>query len=173
MTAQDVILGARVQHVRELKTQIAALKAQNDRLQRENDEFRTHFDLALTAAEDLRTLPVGGHFVIIDGWNFILGANRTAHDPAQLRQHALKYLAENPTDFVWIVFDGPHEAVEQGDRLRISYTGGTGPQRADRFICDFVRMATFCGLSERLIVKTRDKALRRAVEKLQALRRAP
>lgn len=168
MTAQDVILGARVQHVRELKAQIAALKAQNDRLQRENDELRTHFDLALTAAEDLRHLATGGRFVIIDGWNFILGANRTASDPAQLRRHALKYLAENPADFVWIVFDGPREAVEQGERLRISYTGGTGSQRADRFICDFVRMAAFCGLGDRISVKTRDKALRRAIEKLQS-----
>lgn len=168
MTAQDVILGARVQHVRELKTQVTELKSENDRLRRENEELRSHFDLALTAALDLDALPEGGSLVLVDGWNFILGANRTAKDPAQLRTHVEKYLAENPNDAAWIIFDGPHETTTDVPRLRVSYTGGTGAQRADRFICDFVRMASFRGLAKRIIVKTRDKTLRREVEKLQA-----
>lgn len=168
MTAQDVILGARVLHVRELKAQIEALKAANDRLRRENGELREHFDLALTAARDLGRLPPGGRLVVVDGWNFILGAGRTARDPAQLRAHAEKYLAENPLDIVWIVFDGSRESVRNEGRLRISYTGGTGLQRADRFICDFVRMAAFGGDSARIVLKTRDKVLRREVAKIQS-----
>ena len=169
MTAQDVILGARVQHVRELKAQIETLKAANDRLRRENEEWKCHFGAALIAASDLRSLPPGGRFVIVDGWNFILGANRMAQDPVQLRIHAERYLAENPLDFVWIVFDGPHESVKDAVRLRISYTGGTGSQRADRLICDFVRMAAYCGDVSRIVVKTRDKILRREVARLQSL----
>ncbi len=166
MTAQDIILGTRVEHIRELKTQVSALKAENDRLRKENEELREHFELALTATRDLETLPADGTFVVVDGWNFILGARRTARDPAQLLEHVEKYLAERPHDFAWVIFDGPRAATTTTPRLRVSYTGGTGTQRADRFICDFVRMASFRGLAKRISVKTRDKMLRRAVERL-------
>ena len=168
MTAQDVILGARVQHVRELKTQVTELKSENDRLRRENEELRSHFDLALTAALDLGALPEGGSLVLVDGWNFILGANRTAKDPAQLRTNVEKYLAENPKDAAWIIFDGPHETTTDVPRLRVSYTGGTGLHRADRFICDFLRMARFRGELSRIDVQTNDRDFAREASRLLA-----
>lgn len=166
MTAQDVILGARVQHVRELKTQVTELKSENDRLRRENEELRSHFDLALTAALDLGALPEGGSLVLVDGWNFILGANRTAKDPAQLRTHVEKYLAENPKDAAWIIFDGPHETTTDVPRLRVSYTGGTGAHRADRLVIAFVRMAAYLGLADRIAVRTCDKDFARTAQRL-------
>ena len=69
MKAQDVILGARVAHVRELKSEIARLKAEVARLGAENEELRTHFSLVLLAAEDMRRLPEGGRLVVVDGWS--------------------------------------------------------------------------------------------------------
>lgn len=157
MNAQDVILGSRAVHVRELRAEVARLKAENARLRDENAELREHFDLALTAAEDLRALQPGGRFIIVDGWNRVLGANRVARDPKELIEKAKLHLAEHPCDFVWIVFDGPRENSRVDGRLRVSYTGGTGLHRADRFICDFVRMARFTGDVSRIEVRTADK----------------
>ena len=54
MSAQDVILGSRVAHVRELKAEIESLKAENAALRDERDSLKAHFDLALLAAMDLR-----------------------------------------------------------------------------------------------------------------------
>ena len=50
MNAQDVILGSRVAHLRELKTEISRLKSENDALRTENEELKNHFDLAVLAA---------------------------------------------------------------------------------------------------------------------------
>ena len=51
--------------------------------------------------------------------------------------------------------------------VRISYTGGEGEHRADKFIIDFVRMAAYLGLAENLTVRTNDKDFRKAVERLR------
>ena len=56
MSAQYILVGARVQHVRELKTEIARLKAENARLHDENAALRAHLDLAILAAEELRDI---------------------------------------------------------------------------------------------------------------------
>ena len=72
MSAQDVILGARVARLGELKAEVARLKAENARLRDENAALAHHFDLALLAAEDLRTLPPDGRLVVLDGWNLVL-----------------------------------------------------------------------------------------------------
>ena len=69
---------------------------------------------------------------------------------------------------MWIVFDGRHESCTAEGRLRVSYTGGEGPQRADRMICDFLRMARFSGDISRIDVRTHDKGLLKAVDKLKS-----
>ena len=170
MDAQAVMLGSRVAHLRELKTALEKANAENQRLRGENAALLAHFDLALAAAQDLRNLEAGGKFVIVDGWNRILGSQRTAHDRAELESQWKRHVEENPCDFVWIVYDGKDASSRQNGRLRVSYTGGEGPQRADRFICDFVRMAMWLGLSDRVTVDTDDKELRKSVEKLSGRR---
>ena len=168
MNAQDVILGSRVAHVRELKAEVARLKADNARLRDENAELREHFDMAVLAAEDLRTLAPGGRFVIVDGWNMILGSRRLAHDRDELFALARRHLDEHPDDFVWIVFDGPKESSRTDGRLRISYTGGTGLHRADRFVCDFLRMARLSGDLSRIEVRTNDADFAKEVRRMSA-----
>ena len=157
MSAQDVILGARVAHVRELKTEIERLKAENTRLRDENTSLRSHFGLALLAAQDLRGLSPEGKFILVDGWNLILGAKKEAFSPDDLVAKARRHLGDRPLDFVWIIFDGPKENSFNEDRLRVSYTGGTGPHRADKMITDFVRMARYLGLHRQIEVRTHDK----------------
>ena len=168
MNAQDVILGTRVVHVRELKAEIARLKAENSRLNAENEELRSHFALALLAAEDLRRLPEGGRFVVVDGWNLVLAADREASDRDGLVRQIRDHLSAHPLDFAWIVFDGSRENTDEEGRLRISYTGGVGAQRADRMICDFLRMARFSGDISRIDVRTHDKDLLDAVRRLKS-----
>lgn len=170
MTGQDVILGSRVAHLNELRAEIERLRAENARLRAERDELRSHFDAAIVAAHDLAALPSNGRLVIVDGWNMILGANREARDAADLEAKARAHLAEHPCDFVWIVYDGPREAVRGEGRLRVSWTGGTGAQRADRFICDFLRAALYTGGIDRVDVWTRDREILRAVARLRKAR---
>lgn len=166
MSAQDVILGARVAHLGELRAEVARLKAENARLRDENAALAHHFDLALLAAEDLRTLPPDGRLVVLDGWNLVLGAQKEAHTPEELVARTKDYLSAHPSDRAWIVFDGPSENAFADGRLRVSYTGGTGLHRADRFIVDFLRMARYRGDLARVKVRTFDKDLRRAVTRL-------
>lgn len=166
MNAQDVILGSRVAHVRELKAEVERLKSDNRRLRDENAALSAHFELALVAAQDLRAMPAEGRFLIVDGWNCILGAGRRAGSPTELVAGIKAELAAHPDDFAWVVFDGPKENAWQEDRLRVSYTGGNGPHRADQFICDFVRMAKYLGLEGRIEVRTQDKDFRREIERI-------
>jgi len=175
MTAQDMIEAARLTRVRELQTQLAKAAAENAHLAAENAELRAHLDLAILAAEDLRTLPENGRFIIIDGWNVILGARvgkdvqgYRARNPADLVAEAKRHVDEHPEDFVWVVFDGPRENARVEGRLRISYTGGNGPHRADRLICDFLRMAKFRGTLERIEVVSRDREFGKEMERLRS-----
>lgn len=162
MSAQDLILGARVAHLRELKTEVEKLKAENTALRAEKDALEAHFAQALLVARDLEH----GHLELWDGWNLILGATKSARDRAELFAQARERLAADPELHIWIVFDGHDERVTNEDRLRISYTGGTGAHRADRFIIDFVRMAVYRGLADRLSVRTDDKDFRRQIKRL-------
>ena len=84
VSAQDVIIGTRALHLKQLKLQIAALKAENTRLREQNDELANHFDLAMAAAVDLRALPPGGKMVVVDGWNLVLGSQKKARTPEEL-----------------------------------------------------------------------------------------
>lgn len=168
MNAQDVILGSRVAHVRELQAELAKTKAENAALRDENAALKAHFDFALLAAADLRQLPPGGRLEIWDGWNLVLGSPRVAADRPALIAQAQARLAEADAEGlrVWIVFDGPDENVSQSGRLRVSYTGGAGAHRADRLVVSFVRMAAYLGLADRISVRTNDRDFARAVNRL-------
>lgn len=155
MSAQDIIMGSRVAHLRELKTEIEMLKAENAALRDERDSLKAHFDLALLAAMDLQS---GEPLEIWDGWNLILGAKKEAHDRDELLRQA-KATGRR----IWIVYDGHDENVLQDGLVRISYTGGSGEHRADKFIIDFVRMARYLGLADKVSVRTNDKDFRRQV----------
>ena len=149
MSAQDLILGARVAHLRELKTENSRLKAENAALKDELDSLKAHLDQTVLAMEDLKD---GAPLEIWDGWNLILGAKKVAASRADLLAQA-KALGRR----IWIVFDGPDEKVKSDGLVRVSYTGGTGAHRADRFIVDFVRAAAYLGLAAQVSVRTNDK----------------
>ena len=167
MSAQDIIMGSRVAHVRELKTEIERLKAENARLREEAAALKAHFDLALLSAQDLQTLHGKERLEIWDGWNLILGAQKEARDRDDLLAQAKRAVADDPELRVWIVLDGRDENVHlPGANIRVSYTGGTGEHRADKFICDYLRMAKYLGLADRVIVRTNDKDFRKAVVRL-------
>ena len=167
MDSQGVIMDSRVAHVRGLKAEVERLKAENARLRDESASLASHFDLALLAALDLRGLPPGGRLVIWDGWNLVLGSGRRAATPAELVGQAKAHAGEHPSDFVWIVFDGPRESSSLDGRVRVSYTGGTGQHRADRFVLDFLRMARYRGDLSRIEVVTHDKGFESEVRRLR------
>ena len=168
MTAQDMIEASRLARVRELQTALAKAAAENGALRAENEMLRAHFDLALLAAGDLAALPPEGRLVIVDGWNMILGAQKEARDRADLLAQAKAHVAESPADFVWIVLDGPRASSFVDGRVRVSYTGGSGAHRADRLVCDFLRMARLRGDLSRITVRTNDKDFLKEVKRLRA-----
>ena len=168
MNAQDMIEAARLVRVRELQTALTKAAAENLRLKTENEMLFAHFDLAILAANDLAALPPDGRLVIVDGWNMILGANKVAKDRAELVAQAKAHVAEHPSDFVWIVLDGPRASSSVDGRVRVSYTGGVGAHRADKFICDFLKMARFRGALRRVEVRTDDKDFKKEVKRIFA-----
>ena len=168
MNAQDMIEAARLVRVRELQTALTKAAAENLRLKTENEMLFAHFDLAVLAANDLAALPPDGRLVIVDGWNMILGANKVAKDRAELIAQAKAHVAEHPSDFVWIVLDGPRASSSIDGRVRVSYTGGVGAHRADKFICDFLKMARFSGDLRRIEVRTDDKDFKKEVKRIFA-----
>jgi hypothetical protein len=168
VNAQDMIEAARLVRVRELQTALIKAAAENLRLKTENEMLFAHFDLAVLAANDLAALPPDGRLVIVDGWNMILGANKVAKDRAELVAQAKAHVAEHPSDFVWIVLDGPRASSSVDGRVRVSYTGGVGAHRADKFICDFLKMARFRGDIRRIEVRTDDKDFKKEVKRIFA-----
>jgi len=168
MTAQDIMEAARLVRVRELQTALSRAAAENMRLREENEMLLAHFDLALLAAGDLAALPLEGRFVVVDGWNMILGAQKEARDRADLLVQAKAHVAENPADFVWIVLDGHRAHSVAEGRVRVTYTGGSGRHRADRLVCDFLRMARFRGDLSRIEVRTNDKDFLKEVKRICA-----
>ena len=161
MNAQDIIKSAQLTHVRELQTTLTKAAAENAALRDELDSLKAHFDMALLAAMDLKN---GEPLEIWDGWNLILGAKKEAKDRADLIAQA-----KASGRRVWIVLDGHDENVKLDGNVRISYTGGQGEHRADKFIIDFVRMAAYLGLADRVSVRTNDKDFRKAVERMLKL----
>ena len=159
MNSNDVINDARVAHVRELKAEIARLRAELSAATNELGEWRAHFDLAVLAASDAASVPPGGRIVVVDGCNLLFnGYNR---DKAALLADAARIDA----GFVWVVFDGPRENARVEGRMRVSYTGGTGTQRADRLIVDYLRMLRRSGDAHEVVVVTKDIDFRKAAEK--------
>ena len=142
-------MGSRLARVRELQTALGKAAAENAALHNELDSLKAHFDMALLAAMDLKS---GEALEIWDGWNLILGAQKEAKDRADLVAQA-----KASGKRVWIVLDGHDENVVLDGRVRVSYTGGEGEHRADKFIVDFVRMAKYLGLADRVSVRTHDK----------------
>ena len=163
-----MIEAARLVRVRELQTALTKAAAENLRLKTENEMLFAHFNLAVLAANDLAALPPDGRLVIVDGWNMILGANKVAKDRAELVAQAKAHVAEHPSDFVWIVLDGPRASSSVDGRVRVSYTGGVGAHRADKFICDFLKMARFRGDIRRIEVRTDDKDFKKEVKRIFA-----
>lgn len=167
MSSQDIVIGARMAHVRELKAEIARLREENTRLRDDAESLRAHYDEALLAAEDLRTLPPGGCLEIWDGWNLILGAKKESRGRNELIEQARRRTEESGGSLhVWIVLDGPREATRCEGSVRVTYTGGEGSQRADRMIVDYVRMAAWLGYADKVTVRTNDKELKRQVSRL-------
>ena len=161
MNAQDIIKSAQLTRVRELQTALTKAAAENTALHNELDSLKAHFDMALLAAMDLKG---GEPLEIWDGWNLILGAKKEAKDRADLIAQA-----KASGRRVWIVLDGHDENVHLlGANVRVSYTGGQGEHRADKFIIDFVRMAAYLGLADKLSVRTNDRDFLKAVERLKS-----
>ena len=206
MTANTVIEDARVAHVRELKTALAAAKERLVRVEDERDSLLAHFDLALVALHDFEQLGEKAQLHIIDGWNAILRhrnvAKLTSEEISQLKADYLAslgivpprsqhtgttgvspvadsggngqdarcpsmysnpqsaILSPHPSSLIWIVFDGSEENSYRSGAYRVTYTGGTGPHRADRLILDYVHAARILGFdTSRIMVDTADKAL--------------
>lgn len=173
MDAQGAIIASKLAGVSQMRRELASIKAQNEALRAELETLKAHFALALLAAHDLDSLPQEGRFVIVDGWNAILGNGvrdnilSFSSSPSQLINMVSDMRNERPDDFFWVIFDGPCESHHENPRMRVSYTGGTGEQRADRLIIDFVRMAKFSDRAWRIDVITRDKRLIKEVQKLK------
>ncbi len=197
VTANNVIDDARVARVRELKTALAATKERLVRVEEERDSLLAHFDLALVALHDFEQLGEGAQLQIVDGWNAILRhrnvSKLTSEDISKLKADYLASLGivppsvclnpqsafakatadkpstsnSQPSTLTWIIFDGSEANSYRSGAYRVTYTGGTGPHRADRLILDYVHAARILGLdTSRIMVDTADKAL---AKKLAAL----
>ena len=180
--------------MRELKTALAEAKERLARVEEERDSLLAHFDLALVALHDFEQLGEGAQLQIVDGWNAILRhrnvSKLTSEEISQLKADYLANLGivpqpspPNPppsilnsqpstlnsqlSTLTWIVFDGSEENSYRSGAYRVTYTGGTGPHRADRLILDYVHAVRILGLdTSRIMVDTADKAL---AKKLVAL----
>lgn len=164
MTANDIFMDSRVAHVRELKTEVSRLKEELARTREELVGLREHFALALVAARDAERLPADGRILIIDGWNAVIGTRRLSDEVRRVRRHELvdrlrTRCETDPGIFVWLLFDGSeaNADLQAEGRLRVGYTGGTGEHRADRMVCDYLRMLKHLGLKPSVTVATDDK----------------
>ena len=166
MNAQEVMIASRLAGVRDLREQVARLRAENAALRDENEELRSHLAVAALAARDLARLPEGGRMVVVDGWNLVLSAQRLYGSLDELVAAVKRRLEARTQDFAWIVLDGDRENSREEGRLRITYTGGKGRHRADRLVCDFLRMARLSGDVSRIEVVTFDKDFRDSVGRL-------
>ena len=172
MDTQAAIISARIARTREMKDEISRLKARNKELEDENSRLKTHLSLAVLAAQDLSSLPEGGKFTIIDGWNAVAGSEKTAPDRDALELMARVHAERHPLDRIWIVYDGHKRSSHADGRTRITYTGGIGPQRADRLVCDYIAAASFSGDVSRIEVFTRDKRFMKEALRLGAKKSA-
>ena len=164
MTSNDIFRDTRVAHVRELKAEVARLKEELAREHGARESLESHFALALAAARDSERMPPDAELLIIDGWNAVIGTRRLDDAARHARRDRLvadlrARASANPRLHVWALFDGAEmrAAAESGGRLRVGYTGGTGTHRADRMVCDYLRMRKILGLNHAVTVVTDDK----------------
>lgn len=159
MTANEIFRDSRVARVRELKAELAGVKEELARVRTELEELRGHFALALLAAGDAGEFGEGDEILIVDGWNAAFnGAGGGA--PAERRgkvEAAARRAAEGGGRLVWVVFDGAEAGSWREGNLRVTYTGGRGAHRADRMVCDFLRMLGLAGNRAAVKVATNDK----------------
>ena len=164
MTANDIFRDTRVAHVRELKAEVARLKEELAREHGARESLESHFALALAAARDAERMAPDAELLVVDGWNAVIGT-RCLDDAARhaRRDRLIETLrarvAADPRLHVWALFDGTEmrAAAESDGRLRVGYTGGTGAHRADRMVCDYLRMRKILGLNHAVTVVTDDK----------------
>ena len=173
MTVNEIIKDTRVAHVRELKAEVARLKAELAAAQTACTAWEKHFAVALAAAHDAERLPANGTILILDGWNIVFNSKfKVPDDPHAGKQRLIDamrtYSQSHASEFVWLVFDGAEENASVDGGLRISYTGGDGTQRADRLITDYVRLMRFTRQSAPMAVVTNDKAFGNGVRALGA-----
>ena len=168
MNANDIFRNSRFEKMSELKTYLAQVVQERDALRTEIEILKSHFFLAVMAAQDVMRLGDDGEFIIVDGWNAVLNNKTREHSTVQ--NAAKQYLASHDNVFIWIVFDGDkaNSILEENGKLRVTYTGGKGDHRADRMICDFVRMVVLSGSKVKVTVHTNDKDFREEVKKIGA-----
>lgn len=173
MKANDIIADARMLHLRELKKALAATKERLQKAEAERDLLLAHFPLAMAALDDFKGLSPQQEFRIIDGWNAILRQRNisklSSMDVSRMKKEYLASFGISSPDTermaaspicTWIVFDGEAANSYRSGEYRVTYTGGTGPHRADRMILDFVNAAKVLGLDvSRIAVETADKDL--------------
>ena len=95
------------------------------------------------------------------------GNGQDARCPSMYSNPQSAILNLHPSSLIWIVFDGGEENSYRSGAYRVTYTGGTGPHRADRLILDYVHAARILGLdTSRIAVDTADKTF---AKKLTAL----
>ena len=169
MDVQSVLSLSKVTLVRQLKAEMSKLKAENMRLHDENASLLAHLDMAIAVAVDLSCVAADGRFIIVDGWNMILGARKSATGRKDLLRQVREHVAQRPQDFVWIVYDGPRRSSVVEGRIRVSYTGGTGPHRADKLVCDFLRMARLRGDISKIELRTSDKDFMKEAKRILEL----
>lgn len=178
LTSNDIFRNSQVERVRELKNKVAVLTRERDEAVARAESLEAHFALALLAAQDAARLSEDGEIVIVDGWNAVFdnfrraqetenGEERAARAKETVRRRdalvedAKKYAQSREDVFVWLVFDGKQAGAVSGERWRVSYTGGSGTQRADRMICDFVRMIRLAGGKTKVTVMTNDRGFKK------------
>lgn len=159
MNTQGLQIAARLSEARKLRDERDALKQENARLRDELECLTANLEFAQTLLADLQA--EGSRLVLVDGWNLILGSERRFAGREELFAHYRAETAKDPLLKAWIILDGPKANTVDEGRFRVSYTGGTGGQRADRFIRKIVSAAGFLGLGERVAIHSFDKELRK------------
>jgi len=110
--------------------------------------------------------------LVIDGHNLLFGLNHifgseyedgVPRQRARLRlvRIAQKLVQNRPNLRVRISFDGPRANVERiGPNVEVSYSGGTGANRADELITSRLQFKDLRSLDEKVYVVTDDRAIR-------------
>ena len=173
MTSNDIVKDARIAHVRELKAEVARLKAELAAAQQACATWEHHFALALAAARDVDRLPSGGAMLILDGWNIVFNSKFKGEGDAPLGKQRLidaarAYAPQHPNEFVGLVFDGADANAACDGNFRVSYTGGEGEQRADSLVVNYLRLLRLEGRTLSVTVVTNDKTFGRKAAELGA-----